>query len=187
MWILDITSDVGISVFVALSRCYEGANDLTIMGVGAHLDPQIAAIRALTEMNQSLANFPRGSSCEPAKLERWLTPNSLLAAKLSDYPFLVPDPDQQPKQPSDLAKFDATDLVDAIQACLARVHSLGLEVLVHDLTRPDVGLPVVKVFIPQMRIHWRRLAPGRLYEVPVKQGWLDKPLAEADLNPLEFG
>jgi hypothetical protein len=30
----------------------------------------------------------------------------------------------------------------------------------------------------------RRFAPGRLYDVPVKLGWLDKPTLENDLNPV---
>jgi hypothetical protein len=28
------------------------------------------------------------------------------------------------------------------------------------------------------------LAPGRLYDVPVKLGWLAAPLAENELNPV---
>jgi len=56
-------------------------------------------------------------------------------------------------------------------------------VLVHDLTRPDVGFPVAKVIVPGMRHFWRRLAPGRLYDVPVALGWIPRRLEEGELNP----
>jgi ribosomal protein S12 methylthiotransferase accessory factor len=59
-----------------------------------------------------------------------------------------------------------------------------MEVLVLDMTRPDIGLPVVKVMVPGLRHFWQRLAPGRLYDVPVDMGWLKTPLEETELNPL---
>ena len=55
--------------------------------------------------------------------------------------------------------------------------------LVLDQTRSELGLSVVKVIVPGMRHFWARFAPGRLYDVPVKLGWLSEPTAEADLNP----
>jgi ribosomal protein S12 methylthiotransferase accessory factor len=35
-----------------------------------------------------------------------------------------------------------------------------------------------------LRHFWKRLAPGRLYDIPVKMGWLDAPLKEEELNPI---
>ena len=58
-----------------------------------------------------------------------------------------------------------------------------MEVLVLDQTRSDIGIPVARVIVPEMRHFWPRFAPGRLYDVPVEMGWLDAPHAEADLNP----
>jgi oxazoline/thiazoline synthase len=40
------------------------------------------------------------------------------------------------------------------------------------------------VTVPGLRHFYRRFAPGRLYDVPVKLGWLDKPTLENDLNPV---
>jgi ribosomal protein S12 methylthiotransferase accessory factor len=59
-----------------------------------------------------------------------------------------------------------------------------MEVLVLDQTRPDIGLNVVKVIVPGMRHFWKRFAPGRLYDVPVKLGWLPESLKETQLNPV---
>ena len=53
-----------------------------------------------------------------------------------------------------------------------------------DQTRPDIGMPVAKTIVPGMRHFWARFAPGRLYDVPVAEGWLKQPVAEPDLNPV---
>jgi ribosomal protein S12 methylthiotransferase accessory factor len=75
-------------------------------------------------------------------------------------------------------------LKDDISLCQSLVEQNGMELLVLDQTRADVGLSVVKVFVPGLRHFWARLAPGRLYDVPVKLGWLTRPLSEDELNPL---
>jgi oxazoline/thiazoline synthase len=65
---------------------------------------------------------------------------------------------------------------------LAERH--GLDFLVLDQTRPDIGVPVVRVIVPGLRHFYRRFGPGRLYDVPVKLGWRKGPLPESDLNPV---
>ena len=70
-----------------------------------------------------------------------------------------------------------------MDACRAIVEAKGLEFLVLDQTRPDIGMPVVRVIVPGMRHFWERFAPGRLYDVPVNLGQRTHRLAEADLNP----
>ena len=64
------------------------------------------------------------------------------------------------------------------------LEAKGMEVLVLNLTRPDIGIPVVKVVVPGLRSFWARFAPGRLYDVPIKLGWLDQAMPESKLNPL---
>jgi ribosomal protein S12 methylthiotransferase accessory factor len=76
------------------------------------------------------------------------------------------------------------DVRDQVVDCFARVEAKGMEVLILDQTRPDVGLPVAKVVVPGMRHFWARYAPGRLYDVPVELGWLKRPKREKDLNPI---
>ena len=67
-------------------------------------------------------------------------------------------------------------------SCIELVKSWGLEMLVLDQTRKDVGMPVVKVVVPGMRSWWARFAAGRLYALPVQIGWLDEPQEEVNLN-----
>jgi ribosomal protein S12 methylthiotransferase accessory factor len=59
----------------------------------------------------------------------------------------------------------------------------GLDVLVLDQTRPDIDVAVVRVIVPGLRHFYRRFAPGRLYDVPVKLGLRDRPMSEDELNP----
>ena len=78
---------------------------------------------------------------------------------------------------------ESTDTRDDVEVCRALVEARGMEFLVLDQTRPDIGMPVVRVIVPGMRHFWARFAPGRLYDVPVAMGRRRRPLAEADLNP----
>lgn len=54
IWALDISSDLGIPVFVVLSSFLESPKDVIFFGFCCHLDAHIALQRAFTEMNQML-------------------------------------------------------------------------------------------------------------------------------------
>ena len=62
------------------------------------------------------------------------------------------------------------------------METQGIEVLVLDQTRPDVGFPVVRVVAPGLRL-LARFGPGRLYDVPVREGWLSRSVCEGEINP----
>ena len=74
----------------------------------------------------------------------------------------------------------------AIRFCREALEKQGMEVLVLDQTRPDIGLNVIKVVVPGLRHFWARFGPGRLYEVPVKMGWLSEARQETELNPFSI-
>jgi ribosomal protein S12 methylthiotransferase accessory factor len=76
------------------------------------------------------------------------------------------------------------DLREDVEWCVDLARRHGMETLVLDQTRPDVGLSVVRVIVPGLRHMWPRLGPGRLYDIPVKLGWLSQPTPEAQLNPV---
>ena len=60
---------------------------------------------------------------------------------------------------------------------------VGVETIIINQTRPEIELAVAKVITPGLRHFWRRAAPGRLYDTPVKLGWIDRALSEDELNP----
>jgi oxazoline/thiazoline synthase len=82
------------------------------------------------------------------------------------------------------SKFGGLDAREQVTACVNLAKQAGLDFLVLDQTRPDIEVPVVRVIVPGLRHFYRRFAPGRLYDVPVKLGWRDRPLSEDELNPL---
>lgn len=179
LWVLDLTADLGIPTFVGVSNRKSERSERLILGFGAHLDPTIAIVRTLTEVNQiglELDKVPDENLKSDAT--DWL-----LTAKLADHPYLVPDAAQPLKTAQDYPKRWSDDIYTDVMTCVDIAQKSGLETLVVDQTRPDIGLNVVKVTVPGMRHFWSRFGSGRLYDVPVKLGWLDEPLAEAQMNP----
>lgn len=186
VWVLDVTSDLGIPSFVALSARIDTPIEDILVACGAHLDPQIAVHRALGELNQFLpAVLPRhgdGSGeyafPDPDCQEWWRS------ATRENQPYLVPDHAVPPRRRDDFPVVANADLRSSVEYCQRLVEGKGLEMLVHNQTRPDIGLPVAKVIVPGLRHFWARFGPGRLYDVPVAHGWLGEPTDEANLNPI---
>ena len=186
VWALDVTTDLGIPTFAAVSCAAGAPRTRVLLGFGAHLDAQVALRRAVTELVQSLPAADRAAS-SPAS-----SPDAPQAAALDwfatatveDHPHLAPDPAARARTPDDYPRPGMTDLLEAIDHCVAAARSRGLETLVLDQTRPDVGLAVAKVFVPGLRHFWPRFGAGRLYDVPVALGWRDCALDETELNPV---
>jgi len=102
--------------------------------------------------------------------------------RLQDHPFLTPCDDPIIRTSSD-SKFGRLDSRAQVSACVRAAKQAGLDFLVLDQTRPDIDVPVVRVIVPGLRHFYRRFAPGRLYDVPVKLGLRDRSLPEDELNP----
>ena len=171
--VLDISTCQDVPVFVAVSRSEDPPGDDYALGFGAHFDALTALQRALTELTQFLPAVLSGRD-----------PHSFLRGenRQTDRSFLLPN-EQLPSVT--LSDYPAPPLRDArsnLSSCVELVQSWGLEMLVLDQTRADVGTPVVKIVIPGMRSWWARFAPGRLYTLPVHLGWLAAQKSEAELN-----
>src|SRR5712672_1206845 len=178
LWVLDVTSDLGIPTYVAILHWMQDGKENIEFGSGAHFDPRISMLRALTELNQFLSiGLMGGGSGEKSSLDGD-TP-----LRLEDHPFLLPS--GKPSVTSDAgSKFGPLDNTrQQVDACVNIARRAGLDFLVLNQTRPDVEVPVVRVIVPGLRHFYLRFAPGRLYDVPVKLGWLDRPLPESELTP----
>ena len=186
MWVLDATSDLGIPVFVAVSRRVDKQQGEDIIySAGAHTDPHVAALRAVCELNQCLQWMPglsrsgaAGAVDDPMSRWWWRT------GKLADHPWLAPAPGARARGNSDYPVPDTTDTQEDVERCRALVEARGMEFLVLDQTRPDIGMPVARVVVPGLRHFWERFAPGRLFDVPVAMGWRNSPNSESELNPI---
>jgi ribosomal protein S12 methylthiotransferase accessory factor len=103
--------------------------------------------------------------------------------RLRDNPFLVPI-GKGAAPPETGAKFGPLENTrHQAEACVEIARRAGLDFLVLDQTRADVEVPVVRVIVPGLRHFYRRFAPGRLYDVPVKLGLREHPTPEGDLTP----
>ena len=181
LWVLDVTSDIGLPSFVALSRRPDAETEDIIYGAGTHSEPRIAALRAVCELNQCLSWVPNPQKVQgrptidnPLALRWWKT------ARLNDCTWL--EPFGPVRKAADYNVKETTDIRDDLEDCRARVEDKGLEFLVLDQTRPDIKMPVVRVIVPGLRHFWARFAPGRLFDVPVKMGLRDHGLNENELN-----
>jgi oxazoline/thiazoline synthase len=183
VWVLDVTSDLGIPAMAAVTRRTDADREDIMFGFGAHLDPRVALRRAVTELNQLMpAMIAKGNGdryeCDDPDALRWWR-----EATLANQPYLGPDTNVALRRPNDYTYQPTSDLNEDVQRIHALLVDRGMEVLVLDQTRPDVGMPVVKVIVPGLRHFWARFGPGRLYDVPVQLGRLAEPTRYEDLNP----
>jgi ribosomal protein S12 methylthiotransferase accessory factor len=178
-WLLDITNDIDVPVFVAVTARADGSE--VVFGFGAHLDPVAAARSAVTECAQFLVAFDRnptdrhGLFGEPGR--RWWGTQTLdtdphLRASGS---ALWPRDQSGPRDTDDLATLHD------------RLTAAGLRAYAVDMSRPDVPeLTVMRMIVPGARSMFPRFAEGRLFDVPHRLGWTPQRLTEADVNPEEI-
>jgi thiazole/oxazole-forming peptide maturase SagD family component len=157
--------------FVAIAHWMQNGRKIS-SSVPARISIAHRLLRAMTELNQFLSiGLMGGGSGEKSSLDG-TTPLRLEGAS-------VPDPERQsagdPAAPSRIRA--ARQYARAGRRLRRdRFARAGLDFLVLDQTRPDIEFPVVRVIVPGLRHFYRRFAPGRLYDVPVKLGLLDRPL-----------
>jgi ribosomal protein S12 methylthiotransferase accessory factor len=181
LWVLDVTTDLGIPAFAAVSRRPGGRPEEIVVGFGAHLEARLGVLRAVTEMNQFLPYLSgpmAGASAGDRDVAAWLE-----GATLAEQRHLAPA-DAPAIDPARYPRLWSTDLRDDVMTCVDIARRAGIEVVVMDQTRPDLELPVVRVVAPGLRHFWQRLGPGRLHDVPLALGWIDRPTPEDELNPI---
>ena len=181
--VLDVTTEeLGIPAMVAVSRRVDRQPEDIIMGYGCHLDARIAISRALAELNQGFCNVQHETADGAT---RYLTtdPSALAwlrSATLEGHSYLAPSETEPLKTAADHASlWAANDLLCDVLTCVRRVKACGLEPYVLNLTRSDLGVPVVKVVIPELPHYWRRLGHSLLYPGRILR-------SEEDLNPFSI-
>ncbi|MEY8829760.1 YcaO-like family protein [Sedimentitalea sp. XS_ASV28] len=165
-WLLDVTADLHIPCLAAVARARSDGR--WCIGFGCHFESAIAIERAMTELVQLFR--ANGRDGPPP----WDT------GAAGDDAFLFPRGEAVLK---DAPVGDLATLGALFDWSVKRLAEHGIETLILDQTRPETGLPVVKIFAPGLRHFWPRFGPGRLYDVPVQMGWRARALSEDDLNP----
>jgi YcaO-like protein with predicted kinase domain len=144
----DTTSDVGLPVF--LCRIVERENESvyssrSFSGMGCHTSREIALLRALTEAAQSRLTYISGSRDDLYRHEYESVPDSdavLLAEVLTV-------PQVQLRDYQDVPSYNHDSFDEDIRAAVERLSATGSEsVIAVDLTRPEFGIPVVRIVVP---------------------------------------
>jgi ribosomal protein S12 methylthiotransferase accessory factor len=159
----DLTTEIGIAVFLCDIRDDREGDPRRLRrfhGAGCHPERRIALTRALTEAAQTRLTYIAGIRDDllPAEYEEPPTAeivDALLDALREENPAL---------SFHDTPSFAADDLGEDLRRELGCLRRAGTpRVVAVDLTRPDLGIPVVRVVIPGIEgdIRHPHYTPGR--------------------------
>jgi len=183
--LLDVTTDLGLPVVVAASFDREGRG--IAMGFGCGFDLASAAARASVEMMQFHVQVNLGLFLHAALRTHNASPQTIamwrwfLVATLADHPQIVPLSREEAPRPMRVPEDDGR--LAPLARCGAAAARANLPIYMVDLTRAEIGVPTVRVIVPELRSIKPRLAPGRLYEIPVRLGWRGEIRPEQEMNP----
>jgi ribosomal protein S12 methylthiotransferase accessory factor len=165
--LFDCRVDTEIPVFVAVIRDLDDPNMGLYRGAGAHLDPVIAASRAITEAVQSRTVYVAGSRDDLFKLAHFRLKHTDPLAVVAN---LVRD---TPQVDWDFGGSEATDSFEGdVGVILGKLQKVGLSsVIVHDLTGPTCPVSVLKVIVPGAEgFHNDWYAPGLRAKAAMERG-----------------
>jgi ribosomal protein S12 methylthiotransferase accessory factor len=179
--LLGLTHDLEIPVVAAILTDADGS--LQALGFGCDLAPARAirsAYREMCQMELSIA-FARhrvalaGEAARPEdrRLLTWL-------AEASTLPHLQPIEELAARSSSN----DVLGDEQTIQLVCNRLRRAGLEAYAIDMERAEIGVPVVRAFVPGLCHYKPRLGFKRLIEVPRAPGWRDASFGQQDLSRL---
>ncbi|MFA6170775.1 MAG: YcaO-like family protein [Candidatus Margulisiibacteriota bacterium] len=122
--LLDLTTEFGVPTYRAFIHLHEQI----LSGSGAHLDGRIAAFRAICELNTKAFIYERHN--------RSLTPAAEQRA------------DVRTRQFETLPSFSTMNVEEDLALAERLMIANGLSVVYVDLTRADLGIPVVRAIVP---------------------------------------
>ncbi len=142
----DITSDLGIPTIAAVADDVQMKDPrLLMIGMGTHSNPEIAMIRALSEVAQSRATQIHGAR-EDATIAQFREMMGYDRVKrMNAYWFKGEEYEPASSVPSCATDDFKTDIEEIVR----RLVAAGLDrVIVCDLTDPELDIPVVRVIVP---------------------------------------
>ncbi|MGA9030048.1 MAG: YcaO-related McrA-glycine thioamidation protein [Methanoregula sp.] len=146
----DITSDVGIPTMAAVADdvLLKDPTLLTI-GIGTHTNARIAVMRALTEVAQSRLTQIHGAREDTVTADLRKKMGYDRVKRINGYWFK----DNGTVDYGTLRSFDSDDFAKDIRFAIDALNKQGLDqVIVVDLTREEIGVPVVRVIVPGLEV-----------------------------------
>ena len=147
----DITSDVGIPTMAAVADdvLLKDPTLLTI-GIGTHTNARIAVMRALTEVAQSRLTQIHGAREDTVTADLRKRMGYDRVKRINGYWFK----DNGTVDYGNLRSFDSDDFANDIRFAIEALNKQGLnQVIVVDLTREEIGVPVVRVIVPGLEVY----------------------------------
>jgi len=146
----DITSDIGIPTIAAVADdvLLKDPSLLTI-GIGTHTSARIAVMRALTEVAQSRLTQIHGAREDTTLAELRKRMGYDRAKRINGYWYR----DNGTVDYADIHSSDTDDFLKDIRNIIDALVEKGLDrVIVVDLTREEIGIPVVRVIVPGLEM-----------------------------------
>ncbi len=193
----NFTTDIKVPVVMAMLIDHSGKSPAVATGLGCHLDGSTALHKAIFEVCQArfgdIEHMAAGAGANLNKYEdiKDLDDHSAFfytTARLGELDFLF-DHDQYLKV-EDLPTYKSQSEAEKLQSVIARLHSVGAEPYLVEITTPDIaslGFRVVRTLASELvPIYFgyglEPLGTRRLFEVPERLGNGGRR-TENDLNP----
>ena len=147
----DITSDIGVPTFAAVSDDVMLRDPaLLTIGMGTHTDAAVAVKRAITEVAQSRLTQIHGAREDTTSADMRRIMGYEWMRKRNKHWF----EDAEAKEFEDITSFDSNDFLADITHIVGQIRGVGLtRVIVVDLTRAEIGVPVVRVIVPGLEMY----------------------------------
>lgn len=150
--LMDLTADINVPTIAASAddTLLKDAGLLTL-GIGTHLDPEVAILRALTEVAQSRATQIHGAREDTVRADFARTAGYERMKRINKHYFQEED---EKIALSDIKNNSTDSITKDIDIVLNELKANEIEhVLYYDLTRPELDVNVVRVIIPTMELY----------------------------------
>ena len=150
--LMDFTADIKIPTIAASAddTITKDAGLLTL-GMGTHLDPEVAILRALTEVAQSRATQINGAREDTVRADFAREAGYERMKRINKYYFK----DEEEKIClSDIENKSTSSITKDIEIVKNELTANDIEKILYvDLTRPEIDVSVVRVVIPEMEVY----------------------------------
>ena len=150
--LMDFTADIDIPTIAASAddTVSKDAGLLTL-GMGTHLDPEVAILRALTEVAQSRATQINGAREDTVRADFAREAGYERMKRINKYYFRQ---EEEQINLSDIENKATTSITKDIEIVKYELISNDIDkILYTDLTRPELDISVVRVIIPEMELY----------------------------------
>ena len=148
----DLTSDIGITTIGAAADDVRTKDpEMLTIGVGTHLDPEIAAVRALTEVAQSRTSHRHGLKVNAELRESTL---KLGYDRIKALNPMWYRPSSDSVRLTEMESRSTPYVLDDIEIVLGALMDAGFDsVIAVDFTRPELGVPTVRMIVPGLEVY----------------------------------